>query len=257
MELGLVTYNLAKSWSVDEIIERCGRTGFTAVELRTEHAHGVDPHMPKAERKVVRQKFADAPVRVVGLGSTCEYHSPDAKELRAQIDRALAFIELAADVGAMGVKVRPNRLQEDAGIPKEATLEQIGRSLAECGKAAQDAGVEIWLEVHGRETAHPPYVRRIMEVCDHPAVGVCWNSNKQDVVGGSVAEYFALLRPWLRSCHVNELWNPEYPYDELFTLLGESGYDRFTLAEIPESPEPERLMHYYAALWRRLGGVKR
>lgn len=252
MELGLVTYQLAQSWSIEEIIERCSKTGFTTVELRTEHAHGVEPEMPKAQRSEVKQRFADSPVRLVGLGSTCEYHSADPQELRAQIERTKAFVELAADVGAMGVKVRPNRFQEEHGVSKEATLEQIGRALSECGEAAQAAGVEIWLEVHGRETAHPPYIHRIMEVCDHPAVGICWNSNRQDVVDGSVAEYFNLLRPWLRSCHITELWNPDYPYDELFTLLVKTGYDRFTLAEIPGSAEPERLMHYYAALWQRM-----
>ena len=252
MELGLVTYQLAKSWDVPTIIERCAATGFTAVELRTEHAHGVEIDMPKAQRKEVRARFADSPVRLVGLGTTCEYHAVDPAEVRAQIERTLRWIELAADVGAMGVKVRPNGLQEKAGVPKEVTLSQIARALRECGDAARDAGVEIWLEVHGRDTAHPPNIRTIMEECNHPAVGVCWNSNPQDVVDGSVARYFELLRPWLRSCHINELWKPDYPYRELFTLLKQAGYDRHTLAEIPESPEPERLMRYYAALWRCL-----
>lgn len=254
MELGLVTYQLAKSWDIQTIIENCSQTGFTCVELRTEHAHGVEVDMPKSQREEVRRRFEDSPVRLVGLGSTCEYHSADPEEVRAQIAKTLEFVELAADVGALGVKVRPNGLQEAAGIPKEQTLEQIGRALAECGDAARDAGVEIWLEVHGRDTAHPPNIRYIMEVCDHPAVGVCWNSNPQDVVDGSVKEYFDQLRPWLRSCHINELWNPQYPYRELFQLLSEAGYDRFTLAEIPESPEPLRLMRYYAALWNALAG---
>lgn len=255
MELGLVTYQLAKSWDLETIIERCAQTGFTAVELRTEHAHGVEIEMPKAKRQEVRARFADSPVRLVGLGTTCEYHSTDPAEVRAHIERTRRWVELAADVGAMGVKVRPNGLQEDKGVPVEVTLSQIARALAECGDAARDAGVEIWLEVHGRGTAHPPHIRRIMEECNHPAVGVCWNSNPQDVVDGSVARYFELLRPWLRSCHINELWNPDYPYRELFALLKQTGYDRFTLAEIPESPEPIRLMRYYAALWRALGAA--
>lgn len=252
MQLGLVTYQLAQSWDVDTIIKNCSETGFTAVELRTEHAHGVEPDMAKAARSDVQKRFADAPVQLVGLGSTCEYHAVDPEEVRAQIEKTKQFAQLAADVGAMGVKVRPNGLQEKAGVAKEATLAQIGRSLSECGDAAQDLGVEIWLEVHGRDTAHPPYIHTIMEACNHPAVGICWNSNPQDVVDGSVAEYFELLRPWLRSCHINELWKAEYPYAELFSLLKQAGYDRFTLAEIPESPEPLRLMRYYAALWNSL-----
>src|SRR5262245_8673378 len=66
-------------------------------------------------------------------------------------------------------------------------------------------------------------MRTIMETANHPAVGVTWNSNTSDVLYGSVAEYFQLLRPWIRSCHINEL-HSGYPYRELFRLLREMGY---------------------------------
>ena len=84
---------------------------------------------------------------------------------------------------------------------------------------------------------------------EHPAVGVCWNSNASDLEDGSVAKNFELLRPWIEHCHITELWNPDYPYRELFSLLQASGYQGYTMAEIPESSEPERLMRYYRALW--------
>jgi len=42
----------------------------------------------------------------------------------------------------------------------------------------------------------------------------------------------------------------EYPWQELFRLLREDGYRGYTLAEIAQSPEPERLMGYYKALWQ-------
>ena len=147
------------------------------------------------------------------------------------------------------MKVRPNALPRN--VPVEKTLEQIGKALIECGKAAADAGVEIWVEVHGAGTAHPPHIKTIMDHCGHPKVGLTWNSNKTDIKDGSVAEYFALLRPWVRSCHINELTSG-YPYRELFRLLREADYDRVTLAEIEGMPTHrlgERLMRYYKALW--------
>jgi hypothetical protein len=93
-----------------------------------------------------------------------------------------------------------------------------------------------------------------MQRADHPRVGVTWNSNAADVVKGSVAEYFKLLRPWIKSCHINEL-HSGYPYRELFRLLRETGYDRVTLAEIQGMPDlatAERLMRYYKMLWTEL-----
>ena len=141
----------------------------------------------------------------------------------------------------------------------EKTLEQIGRALIPCGQAAADAKLEIWVEVHGSGTAHPPYIKKIMEYCGHPQVGLTWNSNKSDIKDGSVAEYFRLLRPWIRSCHINELYKDlrgEYPYRELFRLFRETGYDRVTLVEVgrgmPDVASGEELLHYYKALWTEL-----
>jgi sugar phosphate isomerase/epimerase len=270
-KLGTVTYNLAKDWDIDTIIKNCSVTGFEAVELRTTHKHGVEPSLSKAQRAEVRKKFEDSPVRLLSLGSTCEYESPDPAVVRKNIEETHRFAELAHDVGARGVKVRPNGFPK--GADKAKTLDQIGKALNECGKDAQSLGVELWLEVHGRETEEPPNIRRIMDVCNHPAVGACWNCNDTDVVNGSVKQYFELLKPWIRNAHINELWrNPSpwdtsegrgpqkplpgfpdytkpYPYRELFGLLRAAGYSGYTLAEVPESPEPLRFMKYYRALW--------
>ncbi|MCI0376635.1 MAG: sugar phosphate isomerase/epimerase [Gemmataceae bacterium] len=252
--LGIVTYNIAAAWDVPTILKICRAVGLAAVELRTTHKHGVEPTLGADARREVRQRFADAGIEIWGCGTTCEFHSTDAAIVKRQIDICRQFCQLTADIGGKGVKVRPNDLP--AGVPAERTLEQIGRSLATCGQAAADHGVEIWLEVHGRRgtTDHPPNVAAIMRHANHPRVGVTWNSNPGDVVRGSVVEYFKLLRPWIKSVHINEL-HSDYPYRELFRLLRETGYDRHTLAEIPGMPDlasGERLMRYYKALWTEL-----
>jgi hydroxypyruvate isomerase len=91
-----------------------------------------------------------------------------------------------------------------------------------------------------------------MKATDHASVGLCWNSNPTDIVQGSVRQYFELLRPWIRNVHINELADDRYPWRELFTLLRESGYDRYTLCECQESKEPERFLRWYSALWREM-----
>ncbi len=92
----------------------------------------------------------------------------------------------------------------------------------------------------------------MMQVADHPQVGICWNSNAEDVENGSVKKSFELLKPWLRNAHINELWKKEYPWRELFGLMKKAGYNGYTLAEIPSASDPIRLMHYYRALWLEL-----
>ncbi|HZS08700.1 MAG TPA: sugar phosphate isomerase/epimerase family protein [Blastocatellia bacterium] len=248
--LGMVTYNVGKDWDISTIIKNCEQTGFAAVELRTTHKHGVEPALGKEQREEVKKRFADSKVRLLSLGTVCEFHAPDQAVVRKNVDECKRFIELAHDIGALGVKVRPNGIPKD--VPEEKTLTQIGQSLKECGEFAKGAGVEVWVEVHGKDSQIPWRMKQMMEVADHPQVGICWNSNPEDVEGGSVKKNFELLRPWLRSSHINELWKPEYPWRELFGLMKQAGYNRYCLMEIQETSDPVRLMHYYRALWMEL-----
>lgn len=247
MRLGLVTYNLARAWDLNTILTMCPRTGFEGVELRTTHAHGVEVTLSAEQRATVRGLFADSGVVLVGLGSAFEYHSPDPAEVRRNIEGTKEYVLLARDVGAGGVKVRPNGLPDD--VPVEKTLEQIGRSLRECALFAADVGVPIRLEVHGKGTSDLRHIRTILDIADHPNLWVCWNSNTTDVVEGSLEATFPLVAGRIGLVHINELWNPNYPYRELFRRLKASGYEGFCLAEIAESSEPERLMRYYRALF--------
>jgi len=243
LHLGLVTYNVAKEWDLDTILRLCREAGLEGVEFRTTHAHGVERTLSAAERREVLSKCRDSGLLQTSLGSVCEFHSPDAAIVRRNVDDCREWVLLAQDVGARAVKVRPNGLPK--GVPEERTLEQIGRALAECGAFARDHGVEIWVEVHGDQTKIPARMRRIMDACSHPSVGLTWNSNDTDVVDGSVARSFELLRPDVRCCHITDL-RSAYPYRELFALLVQSGFAGFTLCEFPE-PVPA----FSGAAWLR------
>ena len=250
MKLGAVTYNVLKDWDLDTIITKLEAAGFSGVELRTTHKHGVEPSLDVAARQKVKERFAASKIKLVSYGSTCEYHAADPAIRRKNIEVTKTWVDLAKDTGAMGVKVRPNGFPQ--GVPREETIKNIGVALKECGDYAKVRGVEIWVEVHGRDTSAPPVCAAIMKATNHPSVGLCWNSNPGDVVNGSVKPSFDLLRPWIKSCHINELANPAYPWRELFQLLRASKYDRYMLMECAESKEPERFMRFYAALWREL-----
>src|SRR5207247_643247 len=245
---------IAANWDLPTILKVCKNVGLSPVELRTTHKHGVEPSLSKEQRQQVRERFASAGVEFWGCGSTCEFQSPDGAAVQHNIEICKDFVQLVADLGGRGVKVRPNGLPK--GVPIEKTLEQIGKALIPCGKAAADAGVEIWVEVHGVGTSLPQNIKTIMQHCNHPQVGLTWNSNQTDLKNGSVAEAFEMLRPWLRSCHINEIYKDGsgvYPYRELFRLMRGTGYDRVTLIEVGKTPPSadagEELLRYYKALW--------
>jgi sugar phosphate isomerase/epimerase len=249
MMLGAVTYNVLKDWDLDTILKNLPAARFEAVELRTGHKHGVEPSLGAPEREAIKRKFASSKVRLLSFGSTCEFHSSDVAVRRKNVDEAKQWIELAHDTGALGVKVRPNNLPD--GVPPETTIARIGECLRELGQYGGGRGVEIWLEVHGQRTQQPPICAAIMKAARHEWVGICWNSNPADVVNGSIKPSFDLLRPWIKNVHINELAN-DYPWRELFTLLRQSRYERYTLCEAQESKEPDRFLRWYYALWREL-----
>jgi len=58
LQLGLVTYQWGKDMPLAELLEVCQRTRFSGVELRSTHAHGVEPGMSSDQRADARRRFA-------------------------------------------------------------------------------------------------------------------------------------------------------------------------------------------------------
>ena len=246
-QLGIVTYNIAKDWDLPTILARLEKLGYEGVELRTSHAHKVEVNLNKAERDEVRKRFEDSPVELAGLGSAFEYHAADPAVVRKNIELTKEYVRLAHDIGSPGVKVRPNGVPNGAGL--DATLQQIGRALHEIGDDATNFGIAIRVEVHGSVTSNVDNFARIMKYANHPNVYTCWNSNPSDVRSGSIKETFALVAPKVHEVHLRDLTDEAYPWRELFALLKAQNYQGFTLAEIPESPDPERVLRYFRSLW--------
>lgn len=256
-QLGLVTYNVPKDWDLVTLLKVCKEVGIAAVECRTTHKHGVEPSLSPAARKDVRKQFANSGVVFWGCGSVCEFQSTNPAVVKKNIEECKRFVDLVKDLGGQGVKVRPNGLPKGADPRK--TFEQIGKALIECGRAAEAAGIEIWVEVHGAITQVPKNMKTIMEACGHKSVGVTWNSNATDIENKSVAASFDLLKPYIKSCHINDLENDakgKYPYRELFSLFRNMGYDRYTLCEVgtayPDVAKGTEFLKNYKRLWEKL-----
>jgi sugar phosphate isomerase/epimerase len=203
--------------------------------------------LSKEQRQEVARRFRDSKVELMGLGSAFDYHTPDQAKLRKDIDATKEYIVLAHDVGARGVKVRPNGLPKE--VPKEKTLEQIGKALRELGEFGDGHGVQIRLEVHGPETSLLPNIKTIIDTAHHRGVGVCWNSNQTDLAGEGFDHNFNLVKDKIFSVHMRDLYLDEYPFRKLLARLNETGFGGFCLAEIPESNDPVRVMKYFRALF--------
>jgi sugar phosphate isomerase/epimerase len=251
MKLGMVTYMWGAEWDLPTLIKNCTDAGFEGVELRSTHKHGVEVTLSKEQRQEVRKQFADSPVKCVGPGSACEYHSADHGIVQQNIELTKRFVELSADIGATGVKVRPNGFVK--GEERDKTIERIGLALRECGEFAAGFKQEIRVEVHGNGTSEPAVIQKIMEIANHPQVVVCWNSNPGETINGSIRQSFDLLKNKLgATVHIHDLFDKSYPYRELFQLLKTQNYQGYLLSESPATTDAPRIMRYYRALFDEL-----
>ena len=218
MQFGLVTYLWAKDWDLPTLIANCEKSSVLGVEPRTTHAHGVERDLDANARKEVKKRF----------------DTPDPARLEKAIEATKDFIRLSHDVGGSGVKVKPNDLPKN--VPPEKTIEQIGKALNVLGKYGLDYGQEIRLEVHGK-CSPLPIMKQIMDVADHPNVGVCWNSNGEDLEGEGLEHNFNLVKDRFgATAHVRELNIGDYPYQKLMDLFVGMDYDGWILLEARTDP---------------------
>ncbi len=235
MKFGLVTYLWGQDWDLPTLIANCEKTRVLGVELRTEHAHGVESNLSAQQRREVKKRFANSSVTLLGPGTNFAFHHTDASRLRRDIEGAKQYIKLSHDVGGSGVKVKPNDLPR--GVSREKTIEQIGKSLNELGRFGAEYGQAIRLEVHGA-CSPLPIIKAIMDVADHPNVGVCWNSNSQDLEGQGLEYNFNLVKDRFGdTVHVRELNIGSYPYQELMNLFVATDYAGWILLEARTKPE--------------------
>ncbi|MEE3296676.1 MAG: TIM barrel protein [Planctomycetota bacterium] len=235
MKFGLVTYLWGQDWDLPTLIRNCTASKVLGVELRTTHAHKVEPSLNAAQRKEVRKRFADSPVTMVGIGSNERYDNPNPAVVAKAIEATKAFIKLSHDVGGSGVKVKPDRFHK--GVEKEKTIEQIGKALNQLGEFAEGWGQEIRLEVHG-QCAQLPTIRKIMDVAQNKNVSVCWNSNGQDLEGKGIEHNFDLVKKRFgATAHVRELEDKRYPYQKLMDLFVKMDYSGWVLLEARGKPK--------------------
>lgn len=260
LRLGLMTYMVGSKWDIDTIIKNCQETKFEHVQLRTTHAHGVEVTLSAAQRADVKKRFADVGL-AISLASAFQYHFTDPAELRKNIEGTKQFLQLAADVGALGIRVFPNAVPEEGDKTRQKILEQIGKSVSECATTGYNLGVQVRLEEHGRGTANIPVIRQILDYADNPHVDIIWNNSNSDYTGEglpkgyegmSLEDQFNLVKGRIGNVHLRELFT-DYPWRKLFSLLSNSGYKGYCDIELSQqSCEPVRMMKNYRALFLAL-----
>jgi hypothetical protein len=231
MKFGLTTYQWGMDWDIPTIIANCTKAKALGVELResSKYAHGVELETPEAKRREVKKRFADSPVKLIGLATGERFDATDPAALKAAIENAKGYAKLSQEVGGSGIRVFPNDFHKET--PQEKTIEQIAKALNEVGKAAAGFGQQVRLENHG-SAGRLVTLAKVFEQVTQPNVRVKLNGDVRDAEGGSFAKNFALVKDRLGyTLHCRDLKDPAFPYQLQTDLLIDAGWDGWWLVE--------------------------
>lgn len=252
MKLGLNTYSICQEMTFEHLLALLTGNRFEAVEFRCEagQAHGVELEAGPAKRREIRHRIEQAGLMVSVVSTSQRFESPDLAIRAAAVERSKRYVELADDLGARGVRVFGNDFPQ--GVAREDVVRYVGESLREVGEFAEGTDVRVLLEMHGQFN-YWEYCLGAVEIANHPSVALNYNSDKRDLVDGSVAFVLGKVGSQIRHVHVHDLADEEFPYLELLRHLKDADYQGFVSLELGYSGgDPDSVIRLNAALYRAL-----
>jgi sugar phosphate isomerase/epimerase len=260
------------AWTLSRVIDAAASLGYDGIELR--FLEGDDGLWRRGELTgaglaETRARLTDAGVQVACVDSRSFLHHPDPAARRAAVDDASRMAELAAALGAPGVRLFGDRVQ--AGADLASTRGWIIDGLRDLRDLARPMGVEIWLETHG-DFAPGEAARSVLDAVGE-GVGAIWDPANAFSEFGETPEVGAhALGAAIRHVHLKDVkrpappappfpWMPtllgegEFPAERVLAILTARGYDRFVSFEWekrwhPEIPEPEVALPHFLR-WAR------
>jgi len=196
-------------WGLTRVIDAAGRLGYDGIELRFiegDDALWERPELVGSGLRETRERLADAGLVVPCVDTRSFFHHEDPAARRRAVEEALRSVELAAALGAAGIRVFGDRAQEGA------TLEQTASWIVECLVALRDGaagtGVEVWLESHG-DFATAAAARELVVRAGGPGLGVLWDpANAFQEFEEDPADGRRILGDLVRHVHVKDARRP-------------------------------------------------
>jgi 5-keto-L-gluconate epimerase len=228
------------------LVDRCCDLGYDGVELALRNARQVN--LPELKRRL---SATGMEIPCVSSGQVFAadhlyFTHPDAAVRDAAVGRITEMIRLAAELGA---KVNTGRVR---GIIHDGETAEVamGRYLAcmeRCADVAEPLGVELIVEPVNRYEVN--FINNctegleIVRRCGRPCVKLMPDVFHMNIEDACFPQSFEAARAFVTYVHVadsNRLapgWG-HMPFDEIFTILSDIGYDGYLTAEILPRPDP-------------------
>jgi sugar phosphate isomerase/epimerase len=196
----------------------------------------------------------DKNLRFADLGSSATLHFPEGPEREKNLDEGKRFIDLAAQLKCMYVRVFPNNFPKDQ--EKNATMDLISKGLLNLAVHAKGSHVSVLMESHG-DLVHIDDIERIMQSAEHEHAGMIWDVvNMWSITREPPAEAYQRLKKYIKHTHIKDaklaegklnyvlLGRGDMPILEAIDILSKGGFKGYYSFEWekmwhPEIPEPE------------------
>ncbi len=229
------------------LVDRCCDLGYDGVELALRFAHEVN--LPEIKRRLSATGM-EIPCISSGQVFAADglyFTHPDTAVRNAAVERITDMIHLAGELGA---KVNTGRVRgvihegETVAVATDRYLSCMER----CADVAEPLGVELIVEPVNRYEVN--FINNctegleIVRRCGRRSVKLMPDVFHMNIEDASFRQSFETARAFVSYVHVadsNRLapgWG-HLPFDEIFTILSDIGYDGYLTAEILPRPNPE------------------
>lgn len=238
-------------WTLPEIVAIACSAGYDGIELRfveSQDSLWKLPGFQVTQLATTKRLLSDHNLVISCLDTSCCFHSPDSSERASWVTEGERMTDLAAELGAPGLRVFGDTIQP--GADRASTRSWIADGIRKLAETSGSKGVEIWLESHGDFAAAPETASVLTEsACPH--IGIIWDPANSFVGANESPEQGARLGTAIRHVHIKDLrrvgdsWNPvltgqgDFPLDELRGALRQLNYDRFVSFEWEKKWHPE------------------
>ena len=226
--------------------------GYDGIELRfveNEDSLWKLPVFRGQELAAAKRALSDHGLTISCMDTSCRFHSPDAHERSRWLTEGERMADLAAALGAPGLRVFGDTIQP--GADRASTRSWIADSIRKLVEYTGPKGIEVWLETHG-DFATASETAAILAEAGCPESGAVWDpANCFLEFEERPQEGAARLGASIRHIHVKDLgqnhdcWKPvltgegDFPLPEVRTALRQLGYDRFVSFEWEKKWHPE------------------
>lgn len=264
-------------WTLPRVIELARRERYDGVELRFIEGDAALWKRREFTGRGLTDSLAaldDGGLVVSCLDTSCFFHAPDRAERDRTLDEGRRMVDLAARLGAPGIRIFGDHVQP--GATREATEGWVAEALHALGEEAAAAGLEAWLETHG-DFAPAAATAAIVARARTRGGGVVWDPANAFAESGEVpADGLAILGALVRHVHLKDIrrddasnrgvgsaaWKPvltgtgTFPLDQVVALLAAAGFAGHVSFEWekrwhPHLENPEVALPHFARWFRQ------